>query len=418
MWEPNESLPPYQGPYPIAELQQARTVLVKELKSTKNILLERIKPKIGIPSRFGEPVPLAPPVQVEVVEQRHTAFNGVQRTAASATATSHSELAQPSTSSTDTDPPVEDSRQVIKRKAETETGIAVLAKVKRSGVPDTIQTWPEVEEVQIQDVILQFKCDFCTFQNASQPIMENHLQQARHFSASQYQAVHTDTQIKLIAVHKKVAIKNKHGKNEALVVVCPKCHDIFEDIFMCGLHYKYKHGGSNGAYCICPVIHSGIAVVMADFSCLKCNKLFLGNKALLMHWQVCPSHHPESKQKPAVAFALYSCMYCNKTFYENFNSCKSHVLSAHSGSKIQLALKVRHIMKPMRPEELPPETEKPEEDGISEELTTLRKMKTHFKTMGGTKKKVKHINSIMNDLKGIQKASPQQEQQTINKQFY
>ena len=53
-WPPNPRLPPdYNGPYPIWELQKARQVLINSLTSPQGEILERIKPKIGIPSRYG-----------------------------------------------------------------------------------------------------------------------------------------------------------------------------------------------------------------------------------------------------------------------------------------------------------------------------------------------------------------------------
>ena len=196
-----------------------------------------------------------------------------------------------------------------------------------------------------------------------------------------------------MAVEKKLAVKHKSVKNEALVVVCPACHDLFEDIFMCGMHYKYAHGGAsnNGFYAVTPVIHTQNVVVHQQPQCQKCGAVFDKQRTLHKHWADTPSHDPLTKPLQEAAFAIYACVYCNKTFMGDFLSCKCHVLGHRDSSgkeRAVCAVKVTHIMKPGRGEELLPPSEALLLNGLEDEVKTLKNMVTHFNGMSGTKSKV------------------------------
>ena len=65
-----------------------------------------------------------------------------------------------------------------------------------------------------------------------------------------------------------------------------------------------------------------------------------------------------------------------------------------------MAVEVKHVMLTLRKEELPPfNTEKGHADGIKgEELTVLRNMRKHFKTMSHSKLKVANIRARIQHL--------------------
>ena len=267
---------------------------------------------------------------------------------------------------------------------------------------------PLTESSPSTDKTLQqiYKCDFCNYRGSTITGMEFHLEQAKHFSASLYNMNGPN----MVSVEQKLAVKNKLCKNQTLAVVCPECKDLFEDIFMCAVHYRYMHGhnmSTNGCYSVCPIIHQETVLVLQAAQCKKCNESFTKQKDLHKHWEKYKDHHPVQKALCSEkSFALYSCMYCNKSFYGDFLSCKAHVLDHKVKNALRSvsSLKVQYIMLPNRTEEVPPFAEKSDQDGYNDELMMLTNMKKHLHGMSASKAKVKLVDQRMKYLQGFSNA--------------
>ena len=290
----------------------------------------------------------------------------------------------------------------FKRKVSTEAQPQTSKRSRGTAVVTNTSLNQDDNDEQCRDV---FKCDFCTFTCIQKPQMEEHLVNSQHFSGSIYQAESCTTNssgYKLLATHKMLAVKNRHSKAKALVVVCPECKDIFEDIFMCGMHHKYNHGSVHGFYSICPVIHHETVTVPVEPWCSKCQMRFPKQRSLHNHWMQLPDHHPVAKPTNKRVFVLYICPYCQKIFYDNFLNCKSHVLDRHvtpgAGDRGILALEIKHVLIPMRKEELPPFSNVNTQDGLEDELTILLNMKRHFREMSAQKQKLDAINKRISQL--------------------
>lgn len=408
-YKPDPKLPPYTGPYPVEQLQKARSSLIDSLLHDSSDIIQRVKPKIGIASCYGSAYEIIPPVLSSSSNSTVSAAQGSSVDTSTsfaaqprARAVRHNLLTVPTAtcSSNSGLSSVKDSRFASDEVNPLEVNLkrsTSTASLKRKAVDDISEVKSKKSSVEqscedAADAQI-YKCDFCHFQCNTLNFVEHHLKEAKHFSASLYNTKRG----KLISVVKKLAVRNKKGKNEALVVVCPGCYDIFEDIFMCGVHYKYTHGGesNSGFYSVCPVIYQETVVVYQSATCHVCKVVYDRQKNLHRHWDREPSHHPLSKALPSKAFALYSCLYCEKTFHTDFLCCKSHVLGHkdHNNKfRTHSALKVRHIMLPTRNDEVLPLSESLSQDGFADELAMLRNMRKHFSGMSGTKSKVKMID--------------------------
>ena len=265
---------------------------------------------------------------------------------------------------------------------------------------------PGVENTS--EVLQIFKCDFCSFVSDTEDEMQGHLVDAKHFAGSLYKASKATGKLEFLSIDKMLAVKNTHSKASALVVTCSECHDVFEDIFMCGVHYQYMHGGDVGLYSICPIIHHQTAAISVNLDCLVCKKPNAKPRDLFKHWESYPSHLPASKPSHHKVFSLFICPYCHKTFHQDYDAdnrmlqnCHSHVLNhrfdeTHSSKQV-FAIEVKHIMQTQRTEKLPPFNSGVDADGnypgLEDELSILRNTKRHFQAMGSSKHKLQTINT-------------------------
>ncbi|KAI0243016.1 hypothetical protein LSAT2_009222 [Lamellibrachia satsuma] len=258
-----------------------------------------------------------------------------------------------------------------------------------------------------------YKCDFCAYMNRIWLVMNQHLENAQHFSASLYNAKFDNNNVQLVSIKHMVAIMNKHSKSKGMVVACPECRGVFEDIFMCSLHYKYSHDSSDGGYndngcgyySICPVIQHETLALSRIPQCQKCLNMFATHGKLKRHWSTCANHHPLSAAPVGDhIFTLFNCPYCTKMFTD-FLKCKSHTLTHKFGGDQQnglFAIEVRHILQPKRREQvLPLDTANSNLEGIEAELSILKNMRKHMKNMGSPKAKKKKIRERMKYLRNI-----------------
>ena len=407
MWNPDPRLY-YRGKYPSFELSMARQVLIGTLSNTNSIVLERLKPRIGIHSAFGPPVPLLPPMDPPTQSlgsaAAHTTSKSDEEVPSKRRRLTHE--AASATVTSDTHDDESSSSKEVATKSSKNTHTSVQGELIDFTADVDIES--NTQDAQSGSFFLgdtggepvtetlkeMYKCDFCQFATGiiGTNEMQAHLQEKKHFSASMYKTRQTeDNNVEFVYVVNKVALKNRNAKNEVLVVVCPKCNDVFEDIFMCGLHYKDRHGGQHGFYAICPVIFQDTTVVENSPSCDSCNMRFESHRKLHEHWRNAPKHHLIPHPLPETAFALFKCSVCNVTFYNNFYSCKSHLLNHNFVMNLgqsACSMEVRYIEKPTKSMELPPDMEDMEGgNGLQKSLNTLRNMKKHFKKMSGARYK-------------------------------
>ena len=426
MWNPDPRLH-YRGIYPSYELLKARQVLIGALGNTNSRVLERMKPKIGIPSSYGPAVPLLPPVDPPTlslgstpeatskssdeeapVKKRRLTQTTISTTATSSEKSSHAKESpsSPTKYSKNSQASEQDLVDLTKDDIDDESNTQSVPIA--SGAFSIGNT---VDEISKETLTERYKCDFCQFTATVTSIseMRKHLDKERHFSASIFKTRQTkETNVEFVYVVKKLALKNKSAKNEVTVVVCPACNDVFEDIFMCGLHYKNAHGGYEGLYSICPVIFDDTAMIPSAPRCDACNMMYESHKKLNGHWRS-SDHHPVKRPLPESAFALYGCTLCRVTCHNNFLSCKSHIINhdfKRKSGKSECAMKVKYIEKPTKSEKLPPSVEDVEGgNSLQDNLNTLRNMKRHFKQMGGSRLKRQHISNDIEQLK-LMKISP------------
>ena len=497
MWPPDWRCPDYKGPYPIQELQMARRTLINCLVYNNSQVLERVKPKLGLPSAYGPaqtppPIPQSPetlkkkviptseksplirPLLPELDAVRHiqspwqkdgsgankdppekykqrsstTTLSDVRSSlslndsgvdsmhGSSSTpiakikllnSPSHSNLvAIPPAKETDLSPEYQ-SPTFFSGISKTSPPAATISSLSGAGLKRKLSgAFSSVDSKRIsldseaiknpvessQNKLIH-KCDFCSFTSNSQADMEDHLINSQHFSGSLYNAYRKGSSYVLVSIQRMLAVKNAFSKTKALVVVCPDCKDIFEDIFMCGMHYKYKHGTENGFYSICPVIHHETVTISLDPYCKACSTEFEFHRELHRHWEQIPDHHPIVKPVGDRTFALFICPYCQRTFYNDFYACKSHIILHKSGGNQTqgiMAVEMKHILVPMRKIELPPFNTDPTErsgngDGLADELQILQNMVKHFSQMNGQKTKIKDIKDRMQVLRSFQQGS-------------
>ena len=208
---------------------------------------------------------------------------------------------------------------------------------------------PDTGDV-FRNTFLLYKCDFCLTTASSYVEINDHLISTQHFSASLYNARNISSGIELVSIAKMLAVKNTFSKSSILVVACPECKDMFEDIFMCALHAKYTHGGINGFYSICPIVdHQTVKISTAPI-CLAedCNVTFVSHIFLHQHWNSRKAHHPLAGmgRESQHTFLIVICPFCHLTFRDNFIAAKMHAIRSHPREERNMtALQVRcHVI--------------------------------------------------------------------------
>ncbi len=449
MWNPDPRLD-YNGKYPAFELGMARQTLIASLRSSHSETLERLKPRIGIPSHYGPPVPLLPPISPPVAPpaspptSRHTDSNTFfsseddvilkkRRLSKKGSVTTSTVVRTDPAESTDAEEPPIDPFAIVKddsnesrdsNKSEDCDVIEMPQPSKEvidltdddaqpsptadqqedaqdaSDVATKFALGDDFKEIVTQEFVDIYKCDFCTFKtdDLDHTDIDTHLQNTKHYSASRYKAWKRENQsaAEIAYVDRKLEVKKMQNKYEALVVLCPECSDVFEDIFMCGQHHKLVHGSERGKFCVCPVVHRSTITVHNKPLCQMCRVRFNSHKDLHSHWKSQPQHHPVTRPVPENALSLFICPYCEMTFVENFYGCKTHIMN-HKMQKISdqaiSAMKIRYVQKSQRCEEVPLTKEEVQgtKSALTDSIETLKRMKNHFSTMGSSGLKRKMI---------------------------
>lgn len=230
--------------------------------------------------------------------------------------------------------------------------------------------------------IFVYKCDYCKQTTDDVTKMTEHLVNSKHLSASEYGARKSpDGRHQLVYVERMLALKNeqlKAGGTTAAtsVIACPQCRSIFEDIFVCALHYKYAHDFATGFYAVCPVIHRERVALPPSPECARCGAHFDMRLLLHDHWRRNSDHNPgpAPSTNPQV-FMLTTCSRCSRT-YNDFLACAQHV-DEHSSSSLDangFTVEVRHVMVPLRKEELPMFNSRRDSNGIRDEVAALRRL--------------------------------------------
>lgn len=238
------------------------------------------------------------------------------------------------------------------------------------------------------------KCDFCDvrWDTFEMKAVHQHLEEAGHYSASLYgcQLNYENCIIKPMLCRNRTANWTKF-----LCAICPSCHIIFRDIFMCSLHHKYNHFNSvNGKYTVAKSCYDeSVRVSGKPGLCLECMKDFGSARELHLHWRSNPDHHP-LKQPVGDRIAFYYCTFCPKTFGCNFVLAKTHVLWEHCFGKSSVTVGVKYFKKPSQSEEKSlaifggP-------DGLAQEVALLKELKTFAKNMVGNKTMHAHIQALI-----------------------
>jgi len=407
-WPPNANTTGYCGPYPVNEIQQARSKLIQCLMPPHSSGLARVLPKIGIDSCFGSgfvpPPPqripnglttfgsyrlasekstaaspqsvtssvshvMSPPIQVSswtplrvsrsvsvqdtrqdnVRQTDHAKQEGIQDSvmeSASITRRRYSEF-----SSVDDVPGkrTRDNGALMTNKLRGQGDASVTQDTARGGEPSTSYDASQLPPSHM------YKCDYCRVTAKSDAEITNHLTRSRHASASEYSISAGGDGGKsgpeLQAVERMLAVSNPSRSScAALVIACPECRSIFDDIFTCATHSKYEHGESDGCYAICPVIHSE-KVEVADASCAACQQQFSDHNDLVDHWLAVPGHCPMPQSTDSRVFLVQTCPACKRTFNDDFLDCILHMAEDHG---TVTSIEVRHVMLPQRRERLPP----------------------------------------------------------------
>jgi len=225
-----------------------------------------------------------------------------------------------------------------------------------------------------------YKCDYCRVTAKSDAEITHHLTRSRHASASEY-IISTGADdnkggIEFQAVERMLAVSNPDRSNgAALVIACPECRSIFDDIFTCATHNKYEHGESDGCYAICPVIHSE-KVEVSDTSCAVCQQRFANYDDLVDHWVTLSDHCPMPQSTDSRVFLVMTCPTCKRTFNDDFLDCVMHMADYHG---TVTWVEVRRVMLPQRRERLPPfSSNSHSSGGLRDEAVVLSRLQNCF----------------------------------------
>ena len=486
-WPPDHVLPNYNGPYPRRELEEARFSLIDSLIRDSSMVLQRVKPMLGISSMCGPAYlpPHPPQSQMGSGQQRlmHTSdsysfpalqynnksfetgsklqpeisapavHSGQQLSSNNVSLTSvDSGISEDASHLDDTvtmsegdiydhgDASIFDSPMAAgvqkgrfqQRHSTPQPSRTVTATVTSPGqqanIEALVRTSTPIQRKRTMDsgdapeegkrnkftlepgplgktvgqVFQIYKCDMCKFNAKEKEELNYHLENAKHVSGSLY---NTDGK-ELLSVEEMMVVKNIHNKTKSLIVACPDCHDIFDDIFMCAMHHKYEHHSTNGLYSVCPITNHETVSFHVDPRCKTCGTVFGTHRELHQHWAGNSDHHPLKEPTNPRMFAIYICPYCSKIFYNNFLLCKTHVLSHQSMlgyDKKVLALEVKHILQPMHSDELPPFNTAPgHENGLEIELRILTSLQNYYrKAISGANLKQKQLTPRIRNLKKL-----------------
>jgi hypothetical protein len=232
---------------------------------------------------------------------------------------------------------------------------------------------------------LVYKCDYCrTFFLESGPL-EDHLKSCFHVSGSVYEMDNSKTPAEMTLV-KMLAVQYPACHLKSCVIICPECSHTFNDIFTCGLHYKYVHSMEEAQYCVARLIDEKTVEISIKPNCSKCSKKFGNHSYLHKHWEEEKSHNPVQLDTSANKINLAVCQDCNKTFTSEFNKALLHVIYSHNkhlpSSKCNTALVMfKEFFRPKKRDTLPP-IRHSDRKSISVELDILKLIKAeNFKNL-------------------------------------
>ncbi|XP_074662720.1 uncharacterized protein LOC141915183 [Tubulanus polymorphus] len=237
------------------------------------------------------------------------------------------------------------------------------------------------------------KCDYCdlfykNFEN-DEPIdsdkeaMANHMSNYHHSSASIYKAEMCNEEIKhLISVQNMLYLKNVKSTRQSLVIFCPICFNIYNDIFECGLHSTLIHGLSKQpAYSIGPIYRRLEIHLWLKPKCGNCSAEFSTHKALNLHWKsnsrCLPYEQPE-----AGTMILWECSSCHQQFSNTFFLAKSHLICHFRKKNIVPPKTVVILMKRILcrvPRRTVPLLDRPVEDQFVERMKILKSLRRNKK---------------------------------------
>lgn len=435
-WPPDAKSAGYFGPYPVNEIQQARSKLIQCLMPPHTSGLARVLPQIGVDTCFGPGLVPPPPQCLPnglTSSDSHRQIPGKTVAASALSVTkSASYVTSPAITVSNWTPlriarsvSIYDTRQdsvhwtdhtqhggihdsraqgisTLKRrysefssadevavKRMTDTSAVMVNKHRGQGdasvtQENALKVGGEPLNSNCQSTRLPpshvYKCDYCRVTATSHAEMTNHLSRSRHASASEYSIV-TGGEVgksgpELQAVERMLAVSNPDRSNcAALVIACPECRSIFDDIFTCATHNKYEHGESDGCYAVCPVIHSE-KVDVSDRRCAVCRQQFNDHDDLVQHWVALPDHCPMPQSTDARVFLVQTCPVCERTFNDDFLDCVMHIGEAHG---TVTCVEVRHVMLPQRRERLPPfSSDRHSTGGLHDEATVLSRLQNCF----------------------------------------
>lgn len=444
-WPPDATSSGYFGPYPVNEINRARSKLIQCLVPPHSPGLAKVLPKIGVESCFGPGIVLPPPHCLpNGLVTPHTSREMPEKTVAmsplSVTKSTPLSLAKSASfgsssaiTVSDWQPmhsvsrsvSVHDTRQnnvhqtdhtqqggirnshaqsisTAKRRYSefSSTDAGAVKRMRDNGASVVNKDRGQSDASLTQETALKlgseplssscssaqlppshvYKCDYCRVTAASDAEITNHLSRSRHASASEYSIVTSGDVGKngpeLQAVERMLAISNPHrGNCAALVIACPECRSIFDDIFTCATHNKYEHGASDGCYAVCPVIHSE-KVDVSDKSCAVCQQQFNDYEDLVQHWLALPDHCHMPQSADTRVFLVQTCPTCKRTFSDDFLDCVLHMAEVHGTT---MSVEVRHVMLPQRRERLPPfSSNRHSTGGLHDEATVLSRLQNCF----------------------------------------
>jgi len=424
-WPPNANVTGYSGPYPVNEIQQARKKLIQCLMPPHSSGLARTLPKIGIDSCFGPGLVPPPPQSVPNGLTTSDSYRVPSEKTVAA-----SPLPTTNSASYITSPPVKVSDWIPLRISRSvsindtrQSYVHQIVTTQHEGIRDSFDETATIakrrySEFSSTDVVPQkatkdngtlmsyehrgqgdaavtpntscsetklppshvYKCDYCRVTAKSDVEITNHLTRSRHASASEYSIVTggdcSTSPTELRAVEQMLAVTNGDRSNcAALVIACPECRSIFDDIFTCATHNKYEHGESDGCYAVCPVIHSE-KVEVGDTSCAVCQQRFSDYNELVDHWVSLPDHCPMPQSTDSRVFLVLTCPVCKRTFNDDFLDSVLHMAEDHG---TVTWVEVRHVMLPQRRERLPPfSCDKQSAGGLRDEATVLSRLQNCF----------------------------------------
>jgi len=439
-WPPNANTTGYGGPYPVNDIQKARQKLIQCLMPPHSLGLAKALPKIGIDSCFGPGLVPPPPQAVPnglTISDNYRPSPEKTVAAPPVSVTKSNIVGMHSQVKVSDWTPLRVSRSVSVQDTRQDTGHTRIHDSHTASVPITKRRYSELpatgdvtgkrpkdngvimanKHQSLGDVSVAgdspscrhsaaklltsrvYKCDFCRVTATSDVEMTSHLIRSRHASASEYSISSGGDASKggpeLQAVEQMLALSNPN-KNycAALVIACPECRSIFDDIFACATHNKYEHGESDGCYAVCPVIHSE-KVEVHGTSCSVCQCRFNDHNDLVEHWVAIPDHCPTPQSTDSRVFLVQTCPACKRTFNDDFLDCVIHMGEEHGSVT---PVEVRHVMLPQRRERLPPFSANT--GGLRDEAAVLSRLQNCFE-QNAINARLEQIQKILADVDKI-----------------